>query len=1318
MAGGSPARPVERLLRQVDGCMGRDRERLRRALLSLRRRVLAGDPLAGEIGHLAGAVEASLALVAERRARVPKVEFPPELPISACLDPIAEAVTAHPVTVVCGETGSGKTTQLPKLCLALGRGVTGVIGHTQPRRIAARSVAARIAQELGPKGSRLVGHKVRFSDRTRAETAVKLMTDGVLLAELQSDRLLLAYDTLIVDEAHERSLNIDFLLGYLKRLLPRRPDLKLIVTSATIDPARFSRHFGGAPVVEVPGRTYPVEVRYRPVAGEDEDARDQGLPEAILDAVDELTREGPGDVLIFLPGEREIRETSEALRKRHPPGTEILPLYARLGAAEQEQVFRPSGARRLVLATNVAETSLTVPGIRYVVDTGLARVSRYSHRTKVQRLPVERVSRASADQRKGRCGRLGPGVCVRLYDEAEFGLRPAYTDPEILRTSLAAVILRMEALGLGAVDRFPFIDPPDPRYVNDGYRLLAEIGAVDRERRLTELGRDLARLPVDPRLARMLLAARDEGCLAEVLVIVSALEIQDPRERPLAARAAADASHREFQVAGSDFLALLKLWAFYHEQARHLSRAKLRQLCRERFLSYVRMREWHDTHQQVLALLHDMGLRLNEAPAEPARVHRALLSGLLGHIGVRRDDGAYRGARGAVFHLHPASGLAGKGPKWVMAAELVETSRLFARTVAAIDPAWVEPLAPAQLVRRHYADPHWDPERGEVVAFEDLTLYGLPVVTRRPVAYGRIDPAVAREIFLRAALVEGDYRPPAPFLAHNQALHAEVAGLEDRARRQDILVGDEVIFAFYDARVPAGVASERQFEAWRRGVERTEPRRLFLDREALMRHGAEGVGADRFPDAIEVGGASLPLIYRFEPGHEADGVTARVPVLLLPALDPDRFEWLVPGLLAEKLTAMIRALPRPVRRHYVPAPDFARACAEALGPPRGSLREALARELLRMTGVPVPAEAWSQAPLPAHLTMRFEVLGAGGELLATGRDLRALRGQLVEVVHAGLDAAHWPGLSRESGRRWVFGDIPEQVEAIIGGVPVRGFPALTDGGNAVSIRVFGTAAEAEAAHREGLLKLVLLDLAPQLGALERRLPGLDAMCLAYGTLGPSPWGETRGLAPEAVGACAELRRDLLRAVAERCLAPDTGVRSEPAYRARREAGRGRLAEVATQLAEQVDEALRLYREAARRLEALGSPASAGAREDIRQQLAHLMYRGFVRDTPERWLAHLPRYLRAVLRRLDRLGGEAGRDAARQAEVERLWRPCREALSGLRARGGRDPKLEELRWLLEELRVSLFAQELKTAVPVSATRLARLWEDLRPGASAS
>ena len=1307
---------VEALLRELPGCMGRDRERLRHALLALRRRVLSGEPPGEELERTAAQVEASRARAAERRARVPVIEFPAVLPITASLDAIAEAISAHPVTVVCGETGSGKTTQLPKLCLALGRGVTGVIGHTQPRRIAARTVSARIAQELGPQGPSLVGHKVRFSDRTRPETAVKLMTDGILLAELQSDRQLLAYDTLIVDEAHERSLNVDFLLGYLRRLLPRRPDLKVIVTSATIDPERFSRHFGGAPVIEVPGRTYPVEVRYRPVAGEDDDERDQGLTGAILSGVDELTREGPGDVLVFLPGEREIRETSEALRKHHPPATEILPLYARLGTAEQERVFRPSGARRLVLATNVAETSLTVPGIRYVVDAGLARVSRYSHRTKVQRLPVERISQAAADQRKGRCGRLGPGVCVRLYDEADFALRPAFTDPEILRTNLAAVILRMEALGLGAADRFPFVDPPDPRYVNDGYRLLAEIGAVDRERRLTPLGRDLARLPVDPRLGRMLLAARDLGCLAEVLIIVSALEVQDPRERPLAARAAADASHREFQVSGSDFLGLLRLWDFYHEQARHLSRAKLRQLCRDRFLSYVRMREWHDTHQQVLALLHDMGLRTSSTPAEPAAIHRALLSGLLGQIGVRREDGSYRGARGTVFHLHPSSGLAGKGPKWVVAAELVETSRVFARNAAAIDPAWVEPLAPEHLIRRHVSDPHWDPDPGEVLAFEDVTLYGLPLVTRRAVHYQGVDPKGARQMFLRSALVEGHYRPPAPFLAHNRALLAEVAGLEDRARRRDILVDDEVVFAFYDQRVPEEVASERQLEAWRRGVEPEDPERLFLTRAQLMRHGAQGVGPERFPDSLEAGGGFIPLTYRFEPGHEADGVTARVPLVLLPALDPARFDWLVPGLLQEKLTALIRALPRPARRHYVPAPDFARACAEALGPPRGSLHEALGRELLRMTGVPVPPGAWSQVELPAHLRMRFEVLDPGGEVLASGRDLGRLQAELAEAVLSGLDAAHWPGLPRESGRHWVFGDLPEQVEAVLGGVPVVGYPALWDGATGVSVRVFGSLAEARAVHREGLLRLFLLDLAPQLGAMERRLPRMDTLCLAYGTLGPSPWGAPQGQGEEGGGPCAELRRHVLRVVVERCFLPDASVRSESAYRMRREGGRARMQEVATRVVQQVGETLGLYREAAGRLEALASPALMPAREDLRQQLRHLVYRGFVRDTPERWLEHLPRYLKAVLTRLARLPGEVGRDAGRQAVVDGLWGPCREALVELRARRGHDPALEELRWLLEELRVSLFAQEMRTAVPVSPTRLARLWDDLRQRAA--
>jgi ATP-dependent helicase HrpA len=1296
------------LTARLDACMARDRERLRRAILAARRRHLGGRGDADELAALATAVEASLARAEARRARVPALSYPPELPITPFLEAIAGAIAAHPVTVVCGETGSGKTTQLPKLCLALGRGVTGVIGHTQPRRIAARSVASRIAREIGPAGPRLVAHKVRFSDRTRPETAVKLMTDGILLAEVQSDRLLLEYDTLIIDEAHERSLNIDFLLGYLKQVLPRRPELKVVITSATIDPARFSRHFDGAPVVEVPGRAYPVEVRYRPITGTDEDERDLGLAPAVVEAVDELARAGPGDVLVFLPGEREIREAAEALRKHHPAATEVLPLFARLSTEEQERVFQPSGRRRVVLATNVAETSLTVPGIRYVVDTGLARVSRYSHRTKVQRLPIEKVSRASAEQRKGRCGRLGPGVCVRLYDEADFELRPAFTDPEIQRTNLAAVILRMEALGLGAVDRFPFVDPPDPRLVSDGYRLLTELSAVDRERHLTPLGRELARLPVDPRLARMLLAARDEGCLAEALVIVSALAVQDPRERPLAAREAADAAHRELQDPRSDFLALVRLWQLYHEQARHLSRSKLRQFCRERFISYVRMREWHDTHQQLQVLLHDMGMRANETPTEYAPLHRALLAGLLGQIGSRREDGAYRGARGGLFHLFPGSGLARRGPRWVMAAELVETSRVYGRTVAAIEPVWAERLAP-HLVRRQHAEPRWDPRRGEVMALEDVTLFGLLLVSRRRVVYGPIDPAEARRVFIREALVGGEYRPAPPFLEHNLQVWREVEGLEHKLRRHDVLVDEDAVYRFYDARVPPGIASRALFDGWRRKAEREDPRRLFLAAADLVRDGAPPVGPGRFPDELEAGeGVRVALRYRFEPGHEADGVTARVPVAALGRLDPDRFEWLVPGLLVEKLTELLRRLPRALRRHFVPAADFARACAESMAPPGGSLLAGLGRELTRMTGVEVPPGAWEPGALPTHLRMRFEVIDEGGRVLEAGRDLARLQGALREAVRARLEAGAWPGLRREPAREWAFGDLPERVEGLVEGVPVSGYPALTDEGEAVRLRVLASPEEARLAHRRGLRRLLLLDLAPQIATVQRRLPGIERACLLYSRLPPSPLGPP----PEQAAApCAELRAELAETAVDRCLlGPGPEARTEQDYRARREAGRVRLAECMDRLAVGTLEVLALHREATVAAEqGSGHPA---AQDEVRRQLAHLVYRGFLRDTPERWFPHLARYLKAVLRRLERLPIEPVRDRRHQQAIERLSVPWQAAVTAAGGLAGAPPELEEFRWLIEELRVSLYAQELRTALPVSEQRLERRWREVQ------
>jgi ATP-dependent helicase HrpA len=1302
---------IDALLGRLSECRLRERAPLRRTLLGLRRRAGAGEPLEAELARVAERVTASAASVAARRARIPAVSFPPELPISACVPAIAEAIAGHPVTVVCGDTGSGKTTQLPKVCLAAGRGITGVIGHTQPRRLAARSVAVRIGAELGPAGALLVGHKVRFSDRTHPETAVKLMTDGILLAEIPADRELLAYDTLILDEAHERSLNIDFLLGYLRRLLPRRPDLKVVITSATIDPVRFARHFAGAPVIEVPGRTYPVEVRYRPLAAADEDERDQGLQRAVLEAVDELAAEGPGDVLVFLPGEREIRETGEALRKHHPAGAEVLPLYARLSAGEQQRVFQPASRRRVVLATNVAETSLTVPGVRYVVDTGLARISRYSHRTKVQRLPVEPISGASADQRKGRCGRLGPGVCIRLYAEEDLAERPRFTEPEILRTNLAAVILRMEALGLGAVERFPFVDPPDRRYVSDGYRLLGELGAVDRERHLTGLGRELARLPLDPRLGRMVLAAREEGCLAEVLIIVSALSVQDPRERPSEHRAAAEAAHREHQDPRSDFLSLLRLWSFYHGEARHLSQSKLRKLCREHFLSYFRMREWHDVHQQVLGLLHDMGVRPNEEPAEPERVHRAVLAGLIGHIGLRREDGAYRGPRGLVFHLGSGSALAARGPRWVMAAELVETRRVYARTVAPIDPRWVEALA-GDLARRHHSEPHWDERRAEVMVFEEVTLWGMPLITHRRVPCLRVDPVAAREVFLREALVGGRLAPDTPFLRHNLGLLAELAALEHKARRRGVMVDEETVHRFYEERVPEGIASERALAAWRREAERAEPRVLYLTREALASEEARAVTPERFPDVLWVGETRLPLTYRYEPGHEADGVTVRVPLLLLASLPDEPFEWLVPGLLAEKLAALIRGLPRLLRRNFVPVPDFARDCVEALPGAVGDLLDALGGELRRRTRVEVPRASWHLDRVPEHLRMRFEVVDATGWVLAASRDLGGLRRRLARECREAVEAGGWPGLPEGPRRRWDLGDLPGRVEAVQGGVAVTGYPALRDRGDAVVVAVLPTRGEADRVHRAGVRRLFALDLAPQLAQVERSLPRLDTLCLAYSTLpdAPSATAEAEPRRPP----CKELREDLVAAAIDRCFLPEGTVpRTEAQYRERREAGRADLAGTLAEVHARVGEVLHLHRETRARLAGRVPPGCEEGFADVGRQVDRLVYRGFVVETPARWLGELPRYLRAALERLGRMGREPQRDARDQGEVARLWDEWL-ALSGQgRARrSGLPVEAEELRWVIEELRVSLFGRGLKTLLPVSVPRLQRQLADLR------
>ena len=1290
---------VEKLLvslrERLSACPTGDRAVLARRLQGVRRRLREGKPIDQILAQLVAAIDSAEARLHARRAALPVPTFDDNLPISAQRERIAAAILAHPVVVVCGETGSGKTTQLPKICLSLGLGAAGLIGHTQPRRIAARAVATRIAAELGTTVGGQVGYKVRFSDRVGPDTVVKLMTDGILLAETQSDRQLDQYEVLIIDEAHERSLNIDFLLGYLKRLRARRPELKIIITSATIDPERFARHFDGAPIIEVSGRSYPVELRYRPLLADDEDQRDRDLQQAILDAVDELWRHGPGDILIFLAGEREIRETAESLRKHHPPNTEILPLYARLSAAEQNRVFQPHGRPRIVLATNVAETSLTVPGIRYVIDPGTARISRYSPRSRIQRLPVENISQASARQRAGRCGRVSAGICIRLYAEEDFQARPAFTDPEILRTHLAAVILQMSALQLGKPEDFPFIDPPDARQISDGFRLLFELQAVDEQRGISELGRQLARLPVDPRLGRMLLAARQEGCLREVLILVAALAIQDPRERPLDRQQAADEKHRRFRDEQSDFLALLNLWNDYHEQARQLSRNQLRNRCQAEFLSFVRMREWHDLHQELLARVTEMGLRLNEQPAAYAALHRALLTGLLGHLGLKQEEHAYLGAHGRHFFLFPGSGLFKKRPRWVMAAELVETTRLYARGVARIEPEWVEGLA-GHLLKRSYAEPHWEKRSAQVAATERVTLYGLPIVAARRVNYGPLDPVLAREIFIRQALVAGEFHCRAPFFAHNRQLLAELAELETRARR-DLAEDEEALYRFYDARLPAGIYSGPGFERWRQHAEREQPRLLFLDRAALLAQAGPVADGARFPDHLDLDGLRLPLSYRFAPGADDDGVTLTVPLAAVNQVDPRRLDWLVPGWQAERMAALLKSLPKALRRNFVPVPNYVQVLLELIEPGAQALTVAMAAQLQRMTGVAIPEEAWNPDAVPAHLRMRFRVVDAEDRELAVGRDWNVIQQQLRGAAQAGFAALPTPEFERDHVRDWDFGELPEAVNFVRNGIQLRGYPALVAAADGtLALRLLDAPARAETVSRAGLRRLIAWRLGPVFKALARDLPNLQRMTLHY--LG--------------LGTQEQLREDLLALILDRAfLAGQPLPRERAAFEALLERGRARLGPVRVEMSAIAEAILAGYHELRR---ALGSEAVTGdeALADLREQLDWLIHPGFLSQTPAEWLPHVPRYLRAMLLRLQKLRQAPDKDRQRRADILRLWQQCRQQWQRNAAREREDPELLRLRWLLEELRVSQFAQELKTIAPVSVKRLEEQWAKVR------
>ncbi|MEV0345477.1 ATP-dependent RNA helicase HrpA [Nonomuraea sp. NPDC050680] len=1281
--------PLTELQSRLPELMPRDQRRLRRRLDGVRRvrSREARDKITAEI--LAD-VERAERRLARRREAVPVVSYPENLPVSQRKDDILAAIRDHQVVIIAGETGSGKTTQIPKICLELGRGVRGLVGHTQPRRIAARTVAERIAEELGTELGQAVGYKVRFTDQASDRTLVKLMTDGILLAELQNDRLLEQYDTLIIDEAHERSLNIDFILGYLKQLLPKRPDLKLIITSATIDPERFSRHFDDAPIVEVSGRTYPVEVRYRPL--DEDDDQTQG----IVDACRELVTEGPGDILVFLSGEREIRDAADALDKADFRNTEVLPLYARLSAAEQHRVFQRHTGRRIVLATNVAETSLTVPGIKYVVDPGYARISRYSHRTKVQRLPIEAISQASANQRKGRSGRTSDGVCIRLYEEEDFLKRPEFTDPEILRTNLASVILQMTSIGLGDIEAFPFVEPPDRRQVRDGVSLLHELGAFDGQGGITGVGRKLAGLPVDPRLGRMVLEAEKNGCLREVMVIAAALSIQDPRERPVDKQQQADEKHRRFADPESDFLSYLNLWNHLRDKQRELSSSAFRRLCKSEFLNYLRVREWQDIYSQIR---QSLGAQPGSQQADPQQVHAALLVGLLSHIGVkdvmekRAPDGRrpiqeYIGARNARFAIFPGSALAKKQPQWVMSAELVETSRLWARVNAKIEPDWVEPLA-QHLVKRTYSEPHWEKNQGAVIALEKVTLYGVPLVTGRKVNYGRIDPDLSRELFIRHALVEGDWDSHHRFLQDNRRLLEEVEELENRARRRDIMVDDEALFDFYDQRVPADVVSARHFDSWWKKVRTTEPDLLTYSPEMLVNQGAD-VSAHDYPDAWRQLGQRMKLTYQFEPGADADGVTVHVPLQVLNQVSSDGFDWQIPGLRDELITALIRSLPKHLRRNFVPAPNYAKQVLEGVRQGGEPLLEAVERELLRLTGVRVPHDAWQLDQVPDHLRITYRVIDERKRTVAEDKDLDALKRRLAPRLRKTLSAAA-DDLEQSGLHTWSFGTLPKIFEQ----GRMKGYPALVDDGDSVSIKIFETEAEQRRSHWPGTRRLLLLNVTNPAKSL---LGGLSNQ--AKLALSRSPHG----------GAVA-LFDDVVNAAIDKLMLDLGGPAWDPvSFDRLYQHVRAHVYETSADVLGRTEQILTVWHTIGTRLDALRQSASTS---DVRDQLGKLVFAGFITATGYRRLPDILRYIRAIERRLTKLPEEPWRDEEWMDRVHKVEDAYEDLLARLHPARRSDPDVLEIRWMIEELRVSFFAQTLGTPTPVSEKRIAKAMEKLTP-----
>jgi len=1297
-------------------CLLRDQFRFRRRLRQLqpsKNKNTQNKPKLVE--RLEADIHASIALRIKRLKSLPTPTYPEHLPVSDRRDEISDAIKNNQVVIVAGETGSGKTTQLPKICMELGRGVAGVIGHTQPRRLAAKSIASRIAEELQVELGSAVGYKIRFKDKVSPTTHLKLMTDGMLLAEIQGDRYLNNYDTLIIDEAHERSLNIDFLLGYLKHLLPKRPDLKLIITSATIDTERFSQHFNHAPVIEVSGRTYPVEVRYRPLmddkTADDKDSAQRDVQQALLEAVDELAAidiqqgKSPGNILIFFSGEREIREAAESLRKHHPPQTEILPLYARLSGAEQNRVFSQANNRRIVLATNVAETSLTVPGIHYVIDTGTVRISRYSYRSKIQRLPIEPVSQSSANQRKGRCGRIAKGVCIRLYSEEDYNNRPEFTEPEIKRTNLASVILQMESLRLGHIEDFPFIEPPDSRYIKDGYKLLHELCAVDENNNVTALGKELSRLPVDPKVGRMLISARGLNCLHEVLIIGSALSVQDPRERPVEKQQQADEKHRlinnpidddadnkEKQVdKKSDFLFYLKLWRVYETQRKHLTQNKLRKFCKQNFLSYNRLQEWRDIYQQIITLIKEQGIKLNTTDANYEAIHKSLLSGLLGSIGTKSVEGnEMLGPRNIRFHIHPGSWQARKPPKWVMCAELVETTRLYGRMVARIEPEWIEALA-GHLIKRSYSEPHWQKKSAQVSAFERTTLYGITLQPKRRINYGPIDPVLSREIFIREALVQGDFYTRASFFKYNQSVISEIESLEAKGRRRDILVDEQALFEFYNERIPADIYNGKAFEKWLKSIQKKNPEVLYLQKQTLMRHEAEHINENQFPSTMALNGITFKLDYHFDPGHTEDGVTVIVPLAILGQLHAQSFDYLVPGLLRDKVIALIKCLPKALRKLFVPVPDYTDGFLSVGFDRNVSLVNNLSSYMQKTNATTITKDDWQLDNLPVFYLMNFRVIDQDNNVLGVGRDLPHLQYELSDLSEEVLAELPTSDIEKDNITQWDFGDLPDVLELEQHGLTIHAYPAIVDeceNGESVSVKLFNDAEQAKTHMRAGLRRLFRLAARKEMKYVRKHLRHLDKIQLYY----------------TSIGNKQSLLQDLEDAIIDYALFTDVAeIRSEADFKRLADEAKKKLVKVSDETCDMLYEALAQYHQLAKRLQGNIPLTWFNAVKDIRQQLACLIYEGFISATPRQWLKHLPRYMQAINLRLDKLERSLTADKQRQADIQKHWNKVY-SLIGAEAESALSPEWETYRWMVEEMRVSLFAQELKTSLSVSIKKL--------------